>query len=64
MLCLVTCNLRLTCVGMLEGGGGVISRFLSCRSHILLYGIKSGCYFLAFLTVILDYHGSLGVLEL
>jgi hypothetical protein len=31
-----------------RGGGVLISRLRSCRSHVLLYGAESGCYCLRF----------------
>jgi hypothetical protein len=66
MLCLVTCNLQLTCVDMLKGGGGGVMLFLACCrvGHIyIIVWYKIWSLFLALLTVILDYRGSLGGLE-
>jgi hypothetical protein len=65
MLCLVTCSLQLTCVGMLKGGGGVVSFLACCHvDHYTVVWYKIWLLFLALLTVILDYNGSLGVLEM
>jgi hypothetical protein len=63
MLCMVMCGLQLACGGMLGGGSCVIFSLVVVQITYTIVWYKIWL-FLTLLTVILDYHGSLGVLEM